>query len=105
MLKELFYPLTDTVSFFRIFKYPTFRSAYAAVTALLIKGLKKLKAGSVIIQVLCYKITKKRVFRMAPLHHHFELKGWDESKVVMRFRILGGLFTILSLSTLKLQKL
>ncbi len=83
-----------------------------ALIALLIKkeillfivgGVFVLEAGSVIIQVLCYKMTKKRVFRMAPLHHHFELKGWDESKVVMRFWILGGLFTILSLSTLKLQ--
>ncbi|MBN1648589.1 MAG: phospho-N-acetylmuramoyl-pentapeptide-transferase [Spirochaetales bacterium] len=66
-------------------------------------GVFVLEIVSVIIQVLCYKISGKRVFRMAPLHHHFELKGWDESKVVMRFWILGGLFTILSLSTLKLQ--
>ena len=48
-------------------------------------------------------MTGKRVFKMAPLHHHFELKGWEETKVVMRFWILGGLFAILSLSTLKLQ--
>jgi len=62
-----------------------------------------LEVLSVIIQVVSYKLTKKRVFKMAPLHHHFELKGWDESKVVIRFWILGGLFAILSLSTLKLQ--
>jgi phospho-N-acetylmuramoyl-pentapeptide-transferase len=43
------------------------------------------------------------VFLMAPLHHHFELKGWAESKVVTRFWILGGLFAILSLSTLKIR--
>jgi len=82
------------------------------VVALLIKkeillvivgGVFVLEALSVIIQVVSYKWRKKRVFKMAPLHHHFELKGWAESKVVIRFWILGGLFAILSLSTLKLQ--
>jgi len=68
-----------------------------------IGGVFMLEVLSVIIQVVSYKLTKKRVFKMAPLHHHFELKGWDESKVVIRFWILGGLFAILSLSTLKLQ--
>ncbi len=83
-----------------------------AVIALMIKkemllvivgGVFVLEALSVMIQVVSFKLTGKRVFKMAPLHHHFELKGWDESKVVIRFWILGGLFTILSLSTLKLQ--
>jgi phospho-N-acetylmuramoyl-pentapeptide-transferase len=46
---------------------------------------------------------KKRVFKMAPLHHHFEMSGWAETKVVIRFWILGGLFTIIALSTLKIQ--
>jgi phospho-N-acetylmuramoyl-pentapeptide-transferase len=55
------------------------------------------------IQVLSFKLTGKRVFRMAPLHHHFELSGWPESKVVFRLWILGGLFAILGLSTLKIQ--
>ncbi|TFG64494.1 MAG: phospho-N-acetylmuramoyl-pentapeptide-transferase [Spirochaetales bacterium] len=66
-------------------------------------GVFMLEILSVIIQVLVFKITGKRVFKMAPLHHHFELKGWPETKVVIRFWILGGLFAILSLSTLKLQ--
>jgi phospho-N-acetylmuramoyl-pentapeptide-transferase len=68
-----------------------------------IGGVFVLEALSVIIQVVSYKLRKKRVFCMAPLHHHFEKKGWDETKVVVRFWILGGLFTILSLSTLKIQ--
>jgi phospho-N-acetylmuramoyl-pentapeptide-transferase len=68
-----------------------------------IGGVFVVEALSVIIQVGYYKLTKQRVFRMAPLHHHFELKGWAESKVVIRFWILGGMFAILGLSTLKLQ--
>ncbi len=58
---------------------------------------------SVIIQVMSYKLRKKRVFRMAPLHHHFELKGWKESKIVIRFWIFGVVFLIIALSTLKLR--
>ena len=73
------------------------------ILLIIIGGVFVLEAFSVIIQVVSYKLRKKRVFKMAPLHHHFELKGWDESKVVIRFWILGGLFVILSLSTLKLQ--
>ncbi len=66
-------------------------------------GVFVIEAASVIIQVVHYKMTKRRVFLMAPLHHHFELKGWAESKVVLRFWILGGLFAILTLSTLKIR--
>ncbi|MFW6337567.1 MAG: phospho-N-acetylmuramoyl-pentapeptide-transferase [Alkalispirochaetaceae bacterium] len=66
-------------------------------------GVFVIEAASVIIQVVHYKMTKRRVFLMAPLHHHFELKGWEESKVVLRFWILGGLFAILTLSTLKIR--
>jgi phospho-N-acetylmuramoyl-pentapeptide-transferase len=66
-------------------------------------GVFVMEIFSVIIQVVYYKLTKKRVFKMAPLHHHFELKGWKESKVVIRLWILGGLFALLSLSTLKIQ--
>jgi len=73
------------------------------VLLLIIGGVFVIEAGSVIIQVASYKIRKKRVFLMAPLHHHFELKGWAENKVVMRFWILGGMFAILAISTLKLQ--
>ncbi len=73
------------------------------ILLLIVGGVFILEIASVIIQVASYKLTGKRVFKMAPLHHHFELKGWAESKVVIRFWILGGLFAILSLSTLKLQ--
>jgi phospho-N-acetylmuramoyl-pentapeptide-transferase len=55
------------------------------------------------IQVTSFKLTGKRVFKMAPIHHHFELMGWAENKVVVRFWILAGLFALLSLSTLKLR--
>jgi phospho-N-acetylmuramoyl-pentapeptide-transferase len=61
------------------------------------------EALSVMLQVGSFKLRKKRIFKMAPLHHHFELLGWPESKVVTRFWILGGLFAILGLSTLKIQ--
>ncbi|MBN2652364.1 MAG: phospho-N-acetylmuramoyl-pentapeptide-transferase [Spirochaetales bacterium] len=73
------------------------------VLLFIIGGVFMMEAFSVIIQVVSFKLTKKRVFRMAPLHHHFELKGWSETKVVVRFWILGGLFVLLSLLTLKIQ--
>ncbi len=74
------------------------------VLLFIIGGVFVLDEASVIIQVFYFKITKgKRVFKMAPLHHHFELSGWDEAKVVTRFWILGGLFTIIALTTLKIQ--
>jgi len=66
-------------------------------------GVFVMETVSVMVQVFWYKRTKKRVFRMAPIHHHFELSGWAETKVVTRFWLLGGLFAILGLSTLKLQ--
>lgn len=69
----------------------------------IVGGVFLIEVLSVIIQVVSFKLTGKRVFKMAPLHHHFELMGWPESKVVLRFWILGGLFAILSLSTLKIQ--
>ena len=73
------------------------------ILLIIIGGVFVIEALSVIIQVASFKLTGKRVFRMAPLHHHFEMMGWAESKVVIRFWILGGMFAILSLSTLKLQ--
>ncbi len=66
-------------------------------------GLFVAEALSVIIQVISYKTRRKRVFKMAPIHHHFELMGWPESKVVVRFWIVAALLGLLSLSTLKLQ--
>lgn len=73
------------------------------VLILIIGGVFVLEAASVILQVMVYKLRKKRVFKMAPLHHHFELSGWAETKVVIRFWILGGLFAIIALSSLKIQ--
>jgi len=73
------------------------------ILLIIVGGVFVVEVISVIIQVLYFKKTGKRVFKMAPLHHHFELLGWSESKVVIRFWILGGLFAILSLSTLKIQ--
>jgi len=58
---------------------------------------------SVIIQVASFKLRGKRVFRMAPLHHHFELAGWSESKVIIRFWIASLILSLFSLSTLKLR--
>ncbi len=69
----------------------------------LVGGLYVMEAGSVIIQVASFKLTGNRVFRMAPLHHHFELRGWSEPKIIVRFWILAVLFALLSLSTLKLR--
>ncbi|PMP96830.1 MAG: phospho-N-acetylmuramoyl-pentapeptide-transferase, partial [Thermodesulfobacterium geofontis] len=63
-----------------------------------------MEALSVILQVGYFKLTKgKRIFRMAPLHHHFELKGWPENKVVVRFWIISVIFGLLALSTLKIR--
>lgn len=73
------------------------------ILLLIIGGVFVMETLSVIIQVLYFKKTGRRVFKMAPLHHHFELSGWAESKVVTRFWILGGMFAILGLSTLKIQ--
>jgi phospho-N-acetylmuramoyl-pentapeptide-transferase len=69
----------------------------------MVGGIFVAEALSVIIQVVSYKLRGRRVFRMAPLHHHFELRGWPESRVVVRFWIVGMLLALLSLSTLKLQ--
>ena len=73
------------------------------ILLVIIGGMFVLETLSVMIQVVYFRRTRKRVFKMAPLHHHFELSGWAESKVVARFWILGGMFAILGLSTLKLQ--
>ena len=66
-------------------------------------GLFVLEAVSVIVQVLSYKLTGKRVFRMAPIHHHFEKKGWAESTVVIRFWIISIILAMIGLATLKLR--
>ncbi|HKI85913.1 MAG TPA: phospho-N-acetylmuramoyl-pentapeptide-transferase [Thermoanaerobaculia bacterium] len=73
------------------------------ILLVLVGGLFVLEAMSVIIQVTSFKLTGRRVFRMAPLHHHFELSGWSEPKIIVRFWILSILFALLSVSTLKLR--
>ncbi|CAL7960481.1 Phospho-N-acetylmuramoyl-pentapeptide-transferase [Alphaproteobacteria bacterium] len=66
-------------------------------------GLFVIEAVSVILQVGSYKLRKRRIFHMAPIHHHFEKLGWSESTIVMRFWILAILFALIGLSTLKLR--
>jgi phospho-N-acetylmuramoyl-pentapeptide-transferase len=68
-----------------------------------IGGIFVLEAVSVILQVGSYKLRKKRIFKMAPLHHHFELMGWSESKVIARFWIGALVFALFALTTLKLR--
>jgi len=69
----------------------------------LIGGLYVVEAASVIIQVASFKLTGRRVFRMAPLHHHYELTGWSEPKIVVRFWIISFALALLALTTLKLR--
>jgi phospho-N-acetylmuramoyl-pentapeptide-transferase len=69
----------------------------------IIGGLFVLETVSVIVQVASFKLTGKRVFRMAPLHHHFEKKGWQEPTIVIRFWIIASILAIAGLSTLKLR--
>jgi phospho-N-acetylmuramoyl-pentapeptide-transferase len=69
----------------------------------IIGGLFVLETVSVIVQVASYKLTGKRVFRMAPLHHHFEKKGWEEPTIVIRFWIIASILAIAGLATLKLR--
>ena len=69
----------------------------------IIGGLFVLETVSVIIQVISFKLTGKRVFMMAPIHHHFEKKGWTESTVVVRFWIISIILAMIGLATLKLR--
>ncbi len=68
-----------------------------------IGGIFVIEAISVILQVVSYKTRKKRIFKMAPLHHHFELLGWSESKIIVRFWIASLVFALFALTTLKLR--
>jgi phospho-N-acetylmuramoyl-pentapeptide-transferase len=68
-----------------------------------IGGIFVIEAMSVILQVTSYKLRKKRIFKMAPLHHHFELLGWSESKIIVRFWIASLVFALFALTTLKLR--
>jgi len=69
----------------------------------IVGGLFVLEALSVIVQVVSFKLTGKRVFRMAPIHHHFEQLGWSEPQVVVRFWIIAFVLALIGLSTLKLR--
>ena len=69
----------------------------------IIHGVFLMEALSVITQVGSFKLTGKRVFRMAPIHHHFELKGWAEPKIIVRFWIISIILALISLTTLKLR--
>ncbi|HXI03713.1 MAG TPA: phospho-N-acetylmuramoyl-pentapeptide-transferase [Candidatus Saccharimonadales bacterium] len=73
------------------------------ILLVLVGGLFVMEAVSVILQVGSFKLTGRRIFRMAPIHHHFEQAGWAEPKVVIRFWILAIIFALISLSTLKLR--
>jgi phospho-N-acetylmuramoyl-pentapeptide-transferase len=73
------------------------------LVALIMGGIFVLETASVILQVASYKLTGKRLFRMAPIHHHFELKGWAEPKVIVRFWIISLLLVLAGLATLKLR--
>jgi phospho-N-acetylmuramoyl-pentapeptide-transferase len=69
----------------------------------LVGGIFVIEALSVILQVTSYQTRRKRIFRMAPLHHHFELKGWAEPKVIVRFWIISIILALLAVSTLKIR--
>ncbi|HUM14692.1 MAG TPA: phospho-N-acetylmuramoyl-pentapeptide-transferase [Candidatus Nitrosotalea sp.] len=69
----------------------------------LIGGIYVVEAASVIIQVASFKMTGRRVFKMAPLHHHYEIKGWAEPKIIVRFWIVSIMLALLALTTLKLR--
>jgi phospho-N-acetylmuramoyl-pentapeptide-transferase len=73
------------------------------IVLLVMGGVFVVETLSVIIQVASFKLTGKRVFRMAPLHHHYELKGWKENQVVVRFWIITMMLVLFGLSTLKLR--
>ena len=70
---------------------------------IVIGGIFVLEAMSVIIQVFSYRVFGKRVFKMAPIHHHFEKKGWSESTIVIRFWIISFVLAIIGLATLKIR--
>jgi phospho-N-acetylmuramoyl-pentapeptide-transferase len=66
-------------------------------------GVFVVETVSVILQVISFRLTGRRIFRMAPLHHHFELKGWAEPKVIVRFWIITVVLVLFGLATLKIR--
>ena len=73
------------------------------IVLIIMGGVFVMETLSVILQVASFKLTGKRIFRMAPLHHHFELKGWPEPRVIVRFWIIAIALALLAMSTLKLR--
>ena len=73
------------------------------IVLVIVGGVFVMEAGSVILQVASFKLRKKRIFRMSPIHHHFELKGWHENQVIIRFWTLSLIFALIGLATLKLR--
>jgi phospho-N-acetylmuramoyl-pentapeptide-transferase len=73
------------------------------IVLMIMGGVFVMETLSVILQVGSFKLTGKRIFRMAPLHHHFELKGWPEPRVIVRFWIITVMLVLLGLATLKLR--
>ena len=66
-------------------------------------GVFVMETLSVILQVASFKLTGRRIFRMAPIHHHFELKGWPEPRVIVRFWIISVILVLAGLATLKIR--
>ena len=73
------------------------------IVLVIMGGVFVVETLSVMIQVASYKLTGRRVFRMAPLHHHFELKGWAEPKVIVRFWIITVILVLIGLASLKIR--
>jgi phospho-N-acetylmuramoyl-pentapeptide-transferase len=73
------------------------------IVLMIMGGVFVMETLSVMIQVASFKMTGKRVFRMAPIHHHFELKGWPEPRVIVRFWIITVILVLIGLATLKLR--
>ncbi len=73
------------------------------ILSAIIHGLFLVEALSVMVQVASFRLTGRRVFRMAPIHHHFELKGWAEPKIIVRAWIVSILLSLTALATLKLR--
>ncbi|HEU4603890.1 MAG TPA: phospho-N-acetylmuramoyl-pentapeptide-transferase, partial [Steroidobacteraceae bacterium] len=73
------------------------------IVLLVMSGVFIMETVSVMLQVASFKLTGKRIFRMAPIHHHFELKGWAEPKVIVRFWIISVILVLVGLATLKVR--
>ena len=73
------------------------------IVLLIMGGVFVMETASVMLQVASFKLTGRRIFRMAPIHHHFELKGWPEPRVIVRFWIISVVLVLIGLATLKVR--